>query len=297
MTARSSDDSMVGFSTSDWATERAAPWLAHADRLEAMLAPVDGVVFNHAGLDAGEHVVDVGCGRGATSRHAASLVGREGSVLGIDVSPAMIEAAVATPRDHEMARIDWVTADASAHAFAPSAADVVISRFGVMFFDDPVAAFSNLRRAARPGGRLAVAVWQPRDQSEFQHRAIDLAVDIAGGLGVMLEPEPPDAGPFAFGVEDRAVAIVGAAGWDDVQFHPHVIDFYLGGPGTTPSEAVEMGHAIGPLEVLLRDAPLEVWPPIDAALIADFETLWDGTGILLPGAIAVVTATAGGAAT
>lgn len=286
------EPAITGYTTTSWATERAAPWLAHADRLEAMLAPIDDVVIGYAGLTLGETVIDVGCGRGVTSRRAAVEVGRHGLIVGVDVAQAMIDAAPKSGDEPSSAPVEWIVADAATHSFGEGQADVVISRFGVMFFDDAVGAFTNLRRATRTGGRLAVAVWQPRDRSEFQRRTIDVAVSVAARHGVTLEPPEPDAGPFAFGVAERALSIVGEAGWAHGAFHPHVVDFYLGGPGTTPVEALAMGRAIGPLEVLLREVPEHVLPAIDAAVVADLETRRNGIGIGLPGAIAVVTAVA-----
>src|SRR3954471_8854633 len=114
------------------------------------------------GVRDGDRVLDVGCGGGQTARDAAADAGR-GSVLGVDVSERMLEHA----RRQPMPNVDYLLADAATYEFEPESFDVCISRFGVMFFDDLVGAFTNLRRALRPGGRLVALVWQPRAENEW----------------------------------------------------------------------------------------------------------------------------------
>jgi SAM-dependent methyltransferase len=111
------------------------------------------------------------------------------------------------------------------HPFVPDSVYVVISRFGVMLFDDPVAAFANLRRATRRGGRLAVAVWLPRDASERQRRSVDVALATARPAGHELVAGPPDGGPFAFGIERHTRRVLARAGWEHVVFTRHDLPF------------------------------------------------------------------------
>lgn len=280
-------------SSRDWANEASQRWLAHADRLEAMLRPVDDVLLPAARLEPGAVVLDVGCGRGVTARAAAAAVGPAGHVTGVDISEATVAEATALPPHPGSAPLSWVAADAATHAFPPSHHDRVVSRFGVMFFDDPVAAFANLHRTTRPGGRLAVAVWQPRDASEFQSLAVDVAVRVAADHGLRLEPDPPDGGPFAYGSRPYVMDLLHQAGWADIEFAPAELDLYLGGPGTTPEQAVEMGRGFGPLGMLLQGAPADVADAAATALTEELAARWDGTGVPLRAAIAVVTARPG----
>jgi SAM-dependent methyltransferase len=280
-----------GLSGSDWAGEGAERWSAEADRLEAMLAPVDDeALLPAAALTAGERVLDVGCGRGVTTRTAAVLTGPSGAVTGVDIAARLIEEATLVPVPAGSSPVSWVTADAATHPFPGGGFDVVVSRLGAIFFDDPVAAFANLQRATRPGGRLAVAVWLPRDASEFQSLAVDVAVRVAADRGDELQPPGPDAGPFAYGVADHTRPILEAAGWRDVSLTRHDLMLYLGGAGTTPEEAVEMGRRFGPLAMVLDGAPPEVVDPVLAELVEELHRRWDGTGIPLQAAIAVVSA-------
>ena len=156
MTDARPPEPVAGFTAADWAGDSAKRWASQADRLEAQLIPVSEVLFRAARLRAGEHVLDVGCGRGATTLEAARMVGRDGAVTGIDIAATLIDEArqfgAATPN------VEFVIADAQRHDFDRAHFDVAISRFGVMFFDDAVAAFSKLRAAMRPGGRFVGAV-------------------------------------------------------------------------------------------------------------------------------------------
>lgn len=257
-----------------------------------MLAPVDDILLGHARLRPGQRVIDVGCGRGATSHAAAAAIGPAGRVVSVDVSADMIATAKTQPVEPAAATVDWVVHDAATHRFDRAAADVVISRFGVMFFDDPVAAFTNVHEATVSDGRLAIAVWQPRDQSPFQQLAIDVATSVAAEKGLTVDAPAPDGGPFAFGVDAYVRSVLESAGWTDVVPNVHFVDFYLAGPGTTPEQAVQMGRSIGALVDLIRGLPDDVVAAIEDTMLAEYTARWDGTGIVLPGGIAVVTANA-----
>lgn len=283
-------DSTPGLGSADWAGETSQRWAAQAGRLEAMLAPVDDILLPAAGIAIGERALDVGCGRGVTTRAVAAIAGLGGAVTGLDISPTLIAEAVAIPLEPVSAPIAWIAADAAAHPLLPGAFDAVVSRFGIMFFDDPVAAFANLRSGVRSGGRLVAAVWQRQDASEFQSLSVKVATRVAADHGVMLRPDPPDAGPFAYGARDHTGPILEAAGWVDVNVEPHSLPLYVGGPGTTPELAVEMGRQVGPFGMLLRDVPNPVADTIAAALVEEMRTRWDGTGVALSAAIAIVTA-------
>jgi SAM-dependent methyltransferase len=255
-----------------------------------MLAPVDDILLSAADIATGERALDVGCGRGVTTRAVAAIAGPAGAVTGLDISPTLITEAETTPLEPGSAPITWITADAATHPFLPGAFDAVVSRFGIMFFDDPVDAFANLRSGVRSGGRLVAAVWQRQDASEFQSLSVEVATRVAANHGVILRPDPPDAGPFAYGTRGHTGPILEAAGWADVNVEPHTLPLYVGGPGTTPEQAVEMGRQVGPFGMLLRDVPTPVADAVAAALVEEMHARWDGIGVALTAAIAIVTA-------
>jgi ubiquinone/menaquinone biosynthesis C-methylase UbiE len=277
-------------SSSEWADETARRWLASADQIEAMLAPVDDVLLPAAGLEPGMVVLDVGCGRGVTTRGAAAAVGPTGQVTGVDIADVVVTEAAVVPSAVGSAPIAWVTADAATYRFPAGHHHRVVSRFGVMFFDDPVAAFANLRRTTRPDGRLVVAVWQPRDTAEFQSLAIEVAIRVAADHGHRLRPDPPYAGPFAYGQADHITDLLDRAGWRDIAYTPHQLDLYVGGPGTTPAQAVAIGRAFGPLSALVDQVPPGLADRIVDGVTHALADRWDGTGVRLTAAIALVTA-------
>ncbi len=138
-------------------------WVAQQAHTDAMLAPITERAIAHARVGLGERVIDVGCGCGATTIRLADRVGPHGHVLGLDVSGPML--AVARGRGAGRANITWLEDDAAAVPLPDGTADLLFSRFGVMFFGEPVSAFAHLRRTLRQNGRLVVACWRSLDEN------------------------------------------------------------------------------------------------------------------------------------
>ena len=272
-----------------WRGRLSTDWLSQAERLEAMLAPVDDVLLALAAPISGEVALDVGCGRGVTTRRVADLVGSSGQVFGVDVSAELIEAARAVGPGAGGAPVEWIAADAAAVSLDVEV-DLVVSRFGVMFFDDPVVAFSNLRRLTSPGGRLAVAVWQPRTRSEFQRRSLETAVTAAARMGIELSLPAPVSGPFRYGDVDWFRGVLERAGWDEVEFDESQLDLYVGGQGTSPAEAAALGMGNGPLAMLTGRLDSTVRAVIEHEVALDLEQAWDGFGVRLAAGISIVRA-------
>lgn len=202
-------------------------WVVNRERYDRMYEPFQAALLSAAAIGGGEQVLDVGCGYGTTTLAAADLA-RPGTVTGIDLSPTMLRAA--RERSAGTEGISFVEDDAQVHAFEPATFDVVLSRFGLMFFDDPVAAFTNLRRATRPGGRLAFVAWRsPAHQpwlcvpGAAAGRFVDVP-DLTNGDG---------PGMFSFADGDRVRALLGAAGWTAVELEPVTTPLLVGGGGTT----------------------------------------------------------------
>jgi SAM-dependent methyltransferase len=165
-----------------------------------------------AAIDETERVLDVGCGTGQTTRDAARAAA-SGSALGVDLSSAMIEHARTAAAAESVGNARFEQADAQIHPFDDASYDIAISRTGAMFFGDPVAAFANIRRALRPGGRLVLVTWQSVTSNEWIR---ELSAALAAGRD--LPTPPPDApGPFSLAQPDRVRAVLTAAGLTDVQ--------------------------------------------------------------------------------
>jgi SAM-dependent methyltransferase len=233
-----------------WNESAGPTWVANQERLDAQIAPLGARMLARAGLAAGERVLDVGCGCGETTLEAARAVGDAGRVAAVDISEVMLararERAEAAGLAH---RIDWRRADAQTARFEDARWDAVVSRFGVMFFEDPVAAFANLARALRPDGRLAFVCWQAREKNPWM-----MAPAMAAAKHIPFGPPPaPDApGPFAFGDADRVRGILARAGFVDVE--TEAVDGPLRLAGETLEETVALFLQIGPVGAALREA-------------------------------------------
>lgn len=196
-----------------WAAEGPQQYAEHGTRWEAMMAPFGAAMFDAVALEPGEHVLDVGCGWGATTVDAAERVAPTGSVVGVDFSAQMLETA--RQRASGLDNITLLEADAQVHQFEPASFDAVISRFAAMLFEDPPAAFANLHRAVKPGGRLAFVCWQGPLNTEWVAVALGAAAGLMGRQPDLGEPGAP--GPFAFADGDRARSLVEAGGFAEVR--------------------------------------------------------------------------------
>lgn len=196
-----------------WSGEGGRRWLAGEIYFERAIAQFGAAALAAAAPRQGEQVLDVGCGTGGTTLDLARAVGPTGAVVGVDVSPLLADAARQRTAASGLRHARIVEANAQNHPFAPGQFDLVFSRFGVMFFHDPVPAFVNIRRAARRGARMVFLCW--RRLADNPWAAMPLAA-ARPHLPPLPPPGPEDPGPFSFGDPDRVRRILGAAGWDDV---------------------------------------------------------------------------------
>ena len=197
-----------------WDGEEGEHWSVHADRYDAAVQRYDRVLFEAAGIGEHDRVLDIGCGCGSSTRQAARLA-LSAAILGVDLSGLMIDQARRQSRDEGLANTEFLQADAQVHPFAPRSFDLAISRFGAMFFSDPVAAFTNVAGALRPGGRLVLLAWQDVARNEW---LLALRTALAAGRPL---PEPPPGvpGPFGLADEEQVRRILIAAGFYTVELH------------------------------------------------------------------------------
>lgn len=200
-----------------WNGEEGKDWVVNAERYERSGERHRPHLYAAAALQAGERVLDVGCGTGRSTIEAGGLVGGRGQALGVDLSGPMLAYARERAAAEGATNVEFVQADAQVHPFDVEAFDVVLSETGCMFFGDPVAAYTNLARAVRPGGRLALLVWRELDRNEWIS-----AIRGALALGRELPTPPPDAPghPFSMADPDRVRSMLGTAGFADVAFDP-----------------------------------------------------------------------------
>jgi SAM-dependent methyltransferase len=247
----------TSMSPEEWPGDRAERWVRIADRLEHQLTPVGDELFAAAELRPGERVLDVGCGTGPTTRRAATFVGPQGSVIGLDIAPEMLAAARAAPAPPDAAPIRWVESDAVTWDGGSEQFDAVISQCGVMFFSDPAAAFANLARMTKDGGRLTVAVWAERSRSPLFDLPLSIAVAELDRAGVRPEEPAPDAGPYSLSDADAVRELLTAAGWTNVSWEPRHLRLAVGG-GASPADTAAWSLEFGPTRIVMAgvDEPL-----------------------------------------
>jgi SAM-dependent methyltransferase len=234
-----------------WNGESSAKWVENQARMDALILPFGERAIEDAAVKPGERVLDVGCGCGATSLALGARVGARGSVLGVDLSAGMLARAAERAREEGQDHVSFENADAQTHAFEAGARDLVFSRFGVMFFADPTAAFTNLCRALRPGGRVAFSCWRPVPENPW-------VVVPLGAITKVIEPPPPPApgapGPFAFADPERVRAILGGAGFEAIDIDAQDEKLVLGG---NLEDAVAFALRNGPASRLMEAATPE----------------------------------------
>ncbi len=232
-----------------WNGPGAKRWSEGCDAPDAVFAPVAEILFAKARPGAGERAVDVGCGCGATTQELARRVGPTGRAVGIDISAAMI--AEARRRAPAGGAAEFLVADAATHAFAPASIDLLFSRFGVMFFSDPVLAFANLRQATKRGGRLVFACWRELERNPWHTIPLEAACK---HVPRPREPGPEEPGPFSLADRARLRRVLAAAGFADVSPTPVEIELDLAA-GKGFDAAVETPFHVGFASRALENQP------------------------------------------
>jgi SAM-dependent methyltransferase len=259
-------------------------WATRQQAQDILLGPVAEILIDRAKPVAGERVVDVGCGSGVTTIAFARKVAPTGHAFGVDISGPMLERARASaPKDLP---VDFALADATIYPFDPESFDLLASRFGVMFFADPVLSFANMRKALKPSGRLAFACWREPRENPWMMAPLQAVYQHVPKL-------PPqgaeDPGPFAFASEARVHRILGEAGFKQIAMEacPLSLDVAI---GRGLDAAVQGALEIGPTSRALEGQPAEVRAAAIQSIRDMLAPFARGDAVPLPGSIWIVTA-------
>ena len=256
-------------------------WVEFQESMDARIRPFGAAAVAKANLRAGMRVLDVGCGCGDLTIDAAKVVGATGRAVGLDVSKPMLVRAA--ERAAGLSNVEWIEHDASTIAVREPF-DALISRFGVMFFDDPAAAFKNLHAAMKDAGVVAFACWQAMEKNPWA------SVPLSAMLRVLPPPAPPAPGapgPFSFSDPAKVKSILEQAGFSNIEAEPLAHPIKL---GADIDEAMRFVTKIGPSARLLRDAEPDAYPRAKEALRETLVTL--APKFELEGAVWLVTARA-----
>ena len=228
-----------------WNGGESVHYVSHADRYDRQLATFTSALLEQAAISADDTVLDIGCGCGVTTLKAAANAHR---VLGVDISHPLIEVAAQRAAEAGIGNAEFIVADAQTHGFADGEFTIVMSQFGLMFFDDPEGAFANLRRSLAPGGRLSFVSWQALEANEWL---------MVVGRAVAKHCELPDlggraGGPGMFALErpDETITLLEAAGFTQVDVEPITTTVLLAG-GDTVEESLDFLLGMGMVRGLL----------------------------------------------
>jgi SAM-dependent methyltransferase len=263
-----------------WNDAAGVTWARFWAQLDKQVAPLGAEAMRALGVKPGERVLDIGCGCGQTGFELAALTGEAGAVRGVDISRPMLEIARARPERPEWLAFD--ECDAQTGDLGHGIYDAAYSRFGVMFFSDPEAAFRNILRALKPGGRLAFVCWRGLAENVWMREPMAAAAHL-------LPPQPPAEpyapGPFAFADAGRVLKILLRAGFHDVTERR----FDTGIGGLSLDEAVDVSLRVGPLGAALRAAPehVKAAAAVLRELLARYLT---PDGVVMPAAVWIVRA-------
>lgn len=265
-----------------WNDTAGRTWAEMQAPLDRQLSPLGLHAISVLAPRPGERILDIGCGAGDTSLHLARSVGESGQVTGVDISRPLLD--IARGRSTGQPGVGFVEGDAQTYPFEAASFDAAFSRFGVMFFADPPAAFANIRRALKPGGRLAFLCWR----SMAENPILTTPMAAAGHLLPPLPPAEPGApGPFAFADPERVRGILQAAGFENIALTPH--DEKIGGGDLDTS--VGLALRIGPLGALVREN-MDKRDAVVAAIREEMAKHLGPDGVKLASATWVVTARA-----
>ena len=257
-------------------------WARLQERIDLHLAEITDAVLRFAAPQPGERIIDIGCGCGTTTFLLAFAAGSDGSAAGIDISAPMLGVARARAMAQN-AEVTFIEGDASRHDFEP-VSDLVFSRFGVMFFAEPVSAFANIGKALAPGGRLAFVCWRGMGENIWASAPMEAALHL---LPPQEPADPLAPGPFAFADHARLHAVLASANYSHVEIEPFDATMNM---GETLEQAAAEALNIGPLARAATDLGEETRSKIRAAVEAAYLPYVSKVGVTPPAACWMVRA-------
>jgi SAM-dependent methyltransferase len=270
-----------------WNSRAGEHWASTYERYDDLLGGYGRAAISALDAEADERILDVGCGAGGTTLDVARLLAPRGTIVGIDLSKQMIEVAQQRAWAEALTNVEFVQGDVVTHPFEDGSFDAFMSRFGVMFFDDPLAAFSRLAALLVPGGRAAFVCWQAPEANEWMQVTLHA---VTAHTGMPPAPPPGAPGPFALADRERLASILDGAGFEDVFIEPVSMDQRA---GADVDEALSFYLGTSTITALLSDVDE---PVRDAAISSLRDSLGpharDG-GVYMSGAAWLVTAHTG----
>jgi SAM-dependent methyltransferase len=272
----------------EWAGEIGNRWLANLDRFESMNASIGRELLTRAAYRSGESVLDIGCGGGETTRTIARTVA-PGRVLGLDISSALVTEAQRRAREAGQSNVSFVAGDAATVRLPGPPFDRLFSRFGIMFFPEPAAAFANLARQLRPGGRADFVVWAPPPRNPWMFEVVAILrqhLDLP-------QPVPHAPGPFALADPDYVTSLLEPAGFTNLVIEPCDDVVQVGGAGSDPDSAAAFVLGTMTFADAIRELPPQPQQAVVAGVTALFGRHMTSHGVVMPARTLMIRGTRG----
>jgi SAM-dependent methyltransferase len=266
-----------------WNGNAGRAWVTAQALLDHMFKPFEDLLVDMIRPGSGHHVLDVGCGTGSTTLAAARRLASRGHCIGVDVSAPMIATAQARAKQ-ESSTASFIRADAQTHPFEPASFDTIMSRFGVMFFDNPVPAFANLRRAARDDAELHCIVWRSAADNPFMTTAEHAAAPLLPALPVR---RPGAPGQFSCADRNQVSSILEASGWGGIDIRPLDVECTL-----PEEELVGYFTRLGPVGLILQEADARTRARVIDTVRTAFDPYVHGADVRYTAACWIVSARA-----
>ncbi len=247
MTQSSDSDSVNADQVRYWNSSMGKKWVSYQQELDACFSGINARLFEYANVESGDTALDIGCGAGEITLEISDYLGPSGHVLGVDISQVLLDLAIKRARMSQRPNVNFVLADAQTYKFATGSVDLLISRFGVMFFNDPFSAFTNLADAMRSGGRMSFVCWSDVESNPWFQIPKQAAIR---QLGKPQGTDPRTPGPLAFAESGYVHEILSSAGLKNIAIDKEVIS--LEGRGTL-DEVAHLASNVGPAARIMKE--------------------------------------------
>lgn len=269
-----------------WSAEGGDIWLQNLRNFESMIAPIGHVLIEEALTGNHKNIIDIGCGGGVTTFEIAKSIGTGGSIIGVDISQSLITDCSNRADNQGIKNIEFVCGDAASIELPKEWADLIISRFGVMFFNDPVAAFTHIAKSLTPYGALAFSCWAPLPENPWMNKLLT----ILGKYTALPKPEPGAPGPFAYSNPDYIRSILTSAGYKNIDVKAWSGELLIGMPGMSPEEAARFLFSSSSLVRAVKNNIVDQEAIIFAEFTQELATYFKNGGVYMPARSWIISA-------
>ena len=256
-----------------WNEKKGEIWVSLESKIDKMLGPLGDQAIKILKPKVGEKIIDIGCGTGSTSQTLSKLVGESGIITGIDISKPILNFAHKQKENKKIKNINFIQADAQNHQFSDLNYDAVFSRFGIMFFEDPISAFKNIKKSLSCNGRLAFVCWSKREDNDW----INLSSNVASQfLELPPKANPKEPGPFAFEDYFYIEEILTKSGWKNIKIKAYKQNIVI---GKTLDYAADFLSRMGPMSVPFENANEQTKEKVISALKECYSKYFTAKGV------------------